>query len=187
MVHIFLAPGFEELEAVTIADVLRRCELEARFISMVSARQVTGAHGITISCDNLFRRSDLEGSECLILPGGRGGVDYLARHEGLRKLLVKHNGYQGLIAAICAAPSVLGEHGLLQNRRATCYPGFENSLRNARRVDEDVVIDGNIITGKGPVSAMKFALSIAAKLTTNDRVRKVREELLLASSTDLAS
>lgn len=185
MVHIFLAPGFEELEAVAIADVLRRCQLEARFISMISARQVTGAHGIVISCDNLFRRSDLEGSECLILPGGREGVDYLARHEGLRKLLIKHNNYQGLIGAICAAPSVLGEHGLLQGRRATCYPGFETTLRHARRVEEDVVVDGNIITSKGPSTAVDFALTIAEMLTSSEQVRKVREELLLVAPTAL--
>lgn len=178
MVHIFIAPGFEEIEAITVGDILRRCNISVQFISMVSARQVTGANGITISCDNLFRRSELEGSECLVLPGGKTCAEYLQRYEGLRKLLVKHFGYKGLTAAICASPSVLGAHGFLQGRRATCYPGFEDTLRGAKFVNESVVEDENIITGRGPASAVDFAFAIASRLVPADVVRRVREGML---------
>lgn len=178
MVHIFIAPGFEEIEAVTIADILRRCNLGVQFISMVSARQVSGAHGITISCDNLFRRSELEGSDCLVLPGGKACAEYLHRYEGLRKLLMKHDSYKGLIAAICASPMVLGEHGLLKGRRATCYPGFEGHLRGAKYTNESVVEDEHIITGRGPASAVAFAFAIAERLVPVDVVQRVREDML---------
>lgn len=173
-----LADGFEEIEALATLDVLRRCGLMVNLISITGTRLVEGAHGLAVMTDNVFRQTKLAESDAIILPGGMPGAKNLLDCEGLRKVLVAYNEQGGLIAAICAAPMVLGQHGLLHERRATCYPGFEDKLVGATVVDDYVVEDGNIITGKGPAAAIDFACAIAARFVSAERVAQVREGML---------
>lgn len=180
MLHIFLAPGFEEVEALTVIDVLRRCDIEVKIVSITHARQVVGAHGIIVYSDMLFRRSEFKESEGLIFPGGGTGVDYLCRHDGIRKLLKSHAERGKLFAAICAAPKLLGINNLLVGRTATCYPGFGEFLQGAKVSRKAVVEDGNIITGRAVSYAMDFAFAVAARFADADTIQRVRRSMLLS-------
>lgn len=157
---LFLAPGFEEIEAITIIDVLRRAQLNIISVSITGDHSVTGAHGITMMADELYPDIDLNDSSMLILPGGMPGTKNLNVHEGLKNLLKNFNAEGKPIAAICAAPLILGQLGILQGKEATCYPGYENNLIGARLSKKQVVQSGNIITANGPGAAAKFALQI---------------------------
>jgi 4-methyl-5(b-hydroxyethyl)-thiazole monophosphate biosynthesis len=177
---LFLATGFEETEATGTVDVLRRGNIETRIVSITGERKVTGAHGIAVCADALFEETDLSGIDALILPGGMPGASNLNACEPLKKCLVKHYEEGKLVAAICAAPLVLGGLGLLKGRRATCYPGFESYLSGAALTDEGAVADGNIITGKGPGFVFDFALCVVAFLQTESVADEVANGLLLS-------
>ncbi len=179
MLHLFLADGFEEIEAVTTLDILRRCGLEVQTISVTGKRIIHGAHGIPIMVDTLFRHSYVADSQGLILPGGMPGTKNLMASDGLRKAIVSQNKKQRLIAAICAAPSILGNLGLLSGRRATCYPGFESQLQGAVVENAAVVEDGHFITGRGPAAAQEFAFAIAARFASPEVVMQVKTGMLM--------
>ncbi len=159
---IFLAEGFEEIEALTVADILRRAGMPVKTVSITSALQVTGAHGITVTADVLYDNTLFKDPAWLILPGGLPGASNLAGFAPLRGLLERQKKSEtGRIAAICAAPAVvLGEAGLLDGEKATCYPGFEEKLLGAEFVDCPVVESGKFVTGNGPANAMVWALTI---------------------------
>lgn len=178
MIDIMLANGFEEIEAVTTYDILRRCGLQVAFVSVANTKKVVGAHKVSIMADDIFQRDMTKDCEAIILPGGMPGADNLLHHEGLRKMLTQQDKEEKLIAAICAAPMVLGHCGLLAGRKATCYPGFENHLRNAIKVEATVVKDGHIITSQGPATVTDFAFEIARHFVSDDIVRQVRESML---------
>lgn len=160
MNFIFLDNGFEEIEALTTVDLLRRAGIELTTVSVTGNKQVTGAHQIPVIADTLFEDCVFSDIEMLILPGG---PTHLENHQGLCDLLIKHNEAQGLIAAICAAPSVLGRLGILQGKQATCYPGFEHFLGESY-LGGLVVESKNIITAKGPGLSSDFAFCIIEKL-----------------------
>ena len=179
MLHIFIAEGFEEIEAFATIDILRRCNLEVAVVSITGTRMIKGAHGITILADTVFRKGTLTDSQAFILPGGMPGAQNLRHHEGLRKALLLQHSNRRLIAAICAAPMVLGEHGLLEGKKATCYPGFEPSLKGAEVIDNEMVVeDGNFITAKGPAAAVDFAFAIAKRFVDSQLVAEVRSGML---------
>lgn len=178
MLHIFIADGFEEVETFTTIDILRRCGLEVVLVSVTGTRLIRGAHGISVMVDTVFRRGDLLKSLGLILPGGMPGAKNLGHHDGLRKLLLHHAPQRTLIAAICAAPSVLGMHGLLRGRRATCYPGFEAELDGAIVSDAMLVEDDNFITARGPAAAVDFAFAIASRFVESTVVARVKGDML---------
>ena len=157
---IFLATGFEEIEAVTTIDILRRGGLNLKTISVTGEKSVEGAHGIPVVADELFENVDFSDAKMLILPGGMPGASNLNNHNGLKKLLSDFRAKNKPIAAICAAPLVLGNLALLDGKKATCYPGYENQLGKAVHTGEPVVVDGNIITAKGPGFTIPFGLSI---------------------------
>lgn len=177
-VFLFLANGFEEIEAVATIDVLRRGGVTLTTISIHDTLQVTGAHEMVLQADELFTDVDFSKAEMLILPGGMPGTTNLGNHSGLTKLLLNQNKKGGLIAAICAAPSILGKLHLLRNQTAVCYPGFEDQLLEAYIGKEDVVISGNIITAKGPGLAIAFGLTLLAKLKSQAVADQVAEGLL---------
>lgn len=179
MLHIFIAEGFEEIEAFTTIDILRRCGLEVTLVSITGTRLIRGAHGIPVMVDTVFRRGELLKSMGLILPGGMPGAKNLGLHDGLGKLLHYDAPMRTLIAAICAAPKVLSKHGLLRGRRATCYPGFESELEGAICTNEMVVEDDNFITARGPAAATDFAFAIAARFVDNATLARVKAEMLL--------
>lgn len=159
---LFLAEGFEEIEALTAVDVLRRAEIPLKTVSITSALQVTGAHGVTVTADVLFDNTLFHSASWLILPGGMPGATNLYNCAQLQGLLRRHaESPKGKIAAICAAPAVvLGQMGLLKGHRATCYPGFEELLAGAKVVSDPVVADGKYVLGNGPANALNWAIAI---------------------------
>lgn len=177
---LFLATGFEELEALTVVDVLRRGGMDIKTVSIRSERQVTGAHGITVEADMTFKEADFEGAEWLILPGGMPGAQNLHDFAPLQGLLKRQaQSQEGRIAAICAAPAVvLGELGLLEGHEATCYPGFESKMRGAKVVDRPVVTDSKFVLGNGPSNALDWALTIVAVTKGNSDAENVASAML---------
>ena len=176
-VYAFFADGFEEIEAFTAIDTLRRAGLNVEIVSVTPDEIVVGAHDVSVLCDVNFVNCDFFDAELLLLPGGMPGASTLDKHEGLRKLLLDFAEKNKPIAAICAAPMVLGKLGLLKGRKATCYPSFEQYLEGAECLDEPVVVDGNIITGMGPGAAMDFALAIVEKLVGKEKVDELVEAM----------
>ncbi len=159
-IFIFLATGFEEIEAVATIDVIRRGGLTIKVISVTGKKDVEGAHGITVVADELFEEADYSDAIMLVLPGGMPGTSNLNEHEGLKELLSDFHSKNKPLAAICAAPIVFGGLGILDGKKAVCYPSFESELGEAFYTNEPVVIDGDIITSKGPGFAMNFGLAI---------------------------
>ncbi len=179
MVHLFLADGFEEIEALGTLDILRRAGIEVVTVSITGARLIRGAHNIPIMADNLFRRCGVENSELLIFPGGMPGTSNLGLHDGLRKAMESHVQSGRPVAAICAAPILLGRRKLLAGRRVTCYPGFETELDGAVCTGKMVEIDGNIITGRGPGAVFAFGLAIIERLKGSAAAEKVKQDMLI--------
>lgn len=180
MIYLFLAPGFEEVEALTPADYLRRCELELKLVG-VGGKNITGSHGITVTCDMTAEEAAAAAAEQLpemiILPGGMPGTRNLEQSETVTKIITDCYQAGKKIAAICAAPSVLGHMGLLNGKRAVCFPGFEQELSGAEIVSEPVVADGNTITSKGAGTANHFAFALVASLLGQERADSLKAAL----------
>ncbi|MHB1394844.1 MAG: DJ-1 family glyoxalase III [Clostridia bacterium] len=178
-VNIYLADGFEEIEAITVVDVLRRADIDARMISITGKKDVAGAHRITVTADELFESADNLGADMLVLPGGMPGTRHLGEHKGLKEIILKFAEGNKLIAAICAAPSILGRLGLLDSKKAVCYPGFEESLKGAV-IGEDIISqEGNYITSKGPGTAIYFSLRLVELLTDSETAEELREGMIV--------
>jgi len=176
---VFLADGFEEIEAFTAIDVLRRSEVMVQMVSVTEDEIVRGAHDISVLCDKIIDNCDFSQADLLLLPGGMPGATNLAACEYLGKQL-KDFAHRGkLLAAICAAPMVLGKLGLLKGLRATCYPGFESFLQGAEYTGALVECDGNVITGKGPAAAMAFGLKVAEYLVGKEKADDVATGMLV--------
>lgn len=158
-----LAEGFEEIEAVTIIDILRRAEIGVT-TAYIDANPVTGSHGIPVTADR--KMSDLRAADftAVVLPGGMPGSENLKKNAGLISLLKEIHASGGLIGAICAAPIVLGHAGLLEGKKVVCYPGHEHELKGAVITDAPVVVDGAVITAKSAACAIPFALEITGIL-----------------------
>lgn len=169
---LFLAPGFEETEAIGTVDVLRRGGVDVTLVSLTGEGMVSGAHGIAVAADALFEEADFTSADALILPGGMPGTNNLNAHEGLKDLLKRQYEAGKYVAAICAAPIVLGGLGILKGRKATVYPGFESGLTGAEVSRDAAVTDGNVITGHGPGLVYPFGLAILEAL----RGKAVAEE-----------
>ncbi len=178
MVILFLADGFEEIEALATVDILRRCGVEVKTVSIRDMHSVMGAHHIPVAADLCLK--DICGGEldAVILPGGMPGADHLQESAGVNRALEECAGRNGLLAAICAAPKVLGAAGFLKGKRATCFPGFEKELTGAEVRKERVVEDGNVITSRGAGTAHDFAFAIAAWLGKETEATAVRHSML---------
>lgn len=178
---VFLAEGFEEVEALTVIDLLRRAGMPVKTVSITTALQVTGAHGVTVTADVIFDNTLFADAEWLILPGGMPGATNLYEFSPLAGLLQSQlKSEKGRIAAICAAPAVvLGQLGLLEGEEATCYPGFESMLKGAKHVDADVVVSGRFVLANGPANAMRWALSIIQETFSSEKAIEVANGLLL--------
>jgi 4-methyl-5(b-hydroxyethyl)-thiazole monophosphate biosynthesis len=176
-VAIFLANGFEEIEALTVVDLLRRANIEITMVSITGNIEVTGSHKITTKADALFENADFEVLDMLVLPGGMPGTKYLSEHAGLDRLLKSFHAKDKKLAAICAAPSVLGNKGLLKGKNATSYPGFEEALLGAHVMNAAVVMDGNIITSKGMGTAIDFSLSLIKSLVNEEEASKIAKSI----------
>ncbi len=160
MVYMFLANGFEETEAIGCLDVLRRAEIDVKTVG-ISGKNITGSHGVTVVADMEADDVDTDNIDGVILPGGMPGTTNLQADERVINA-VEYCAENGkLVAAICAAPMIFGELGILKDKMAVCYPGFEEHLEGAKIEDSFVAIDGNVITGKGAGASMLFGARIA--------------------------
>lgn len=176
-VYIFLADGFEEIEGLTVVDLLRRAGIDITMVSITGSKEITGAHNIKVIADELFDETGYNNAKMLVLPGGMPGTTHLLEHKKLRELLLRHNSDNKMIAAICAAPSVLGMHGILEGKKATCYPGFEDKLIGAIYTNEKVVEDKNVITSKGLGTAIDFAASIIEQYQGKEAAERIKSSI----------
>lgn len=178
-VALFLANGFEEIEALGTIDILRRAGIPVQTVSITNGKNVTGAHNITVLADITFAELDFADVDVLVLPGGMPGAKNLNEHESLKKKVKEYAEKGKNVAAICAAPMVLGGLGLLDGKKATCYPGFEPELIGAKVTGEKVAVHGNIITGKGPGFVFDFALELVETIAGTGTRKEVQEGLLI--------
>lgn len=178
-IYVFLAEGFEEVEALTPVDVLRRAGLPVKTVSVTGILTVTGAHGIPVLADMVFDEVKEAETEMIVLPGGMPGSTHLAAHKGLSDLILAIVMADKPLSAICAAPLVYGQLGLLKGKKATCYPGFEQFLEGAEYTGALVQTDGDIITGKGPGAAMEFAFAIVEKYCGPEKVQALKKAMII--------
>lgn len=178
MVYVFLANGFEEIEALTAVDLMRRASIDVETVSIMDSKVVTGSHGISVQADRLYDDADFDACEMMVLPGGMPGTTNLCEHKALNEKLIEFHSAGKNVAAICAAPMVFGRAGLLQGHEATIYSGMEDELTGAVVKDERVVVSENVITSKGPGTAMDFALKLIELLKDKDAAEKVAKGLL---------
>lgn len=177
-VKVFLADGFEEIEGLTVVDLLRRAGVEVDTVSVTGQPGISGSHGIRVEADVLFEEADYAGTDMLVLPGGMPGTVHLQEHQGLKKLLEDFYSGGKYIAAICAAPSILGGLGFLKGRRACSHPSKESELAGAEVVRMPVVADGNIITSRGMGTAIPFSLELISILCGAEKSDAVREAII---------
>jgi 4-methyl-5(b-hydroxyethyl)-thiazole monophosphate biosynthesis len=175
-VYVFLADGFEDVEALIPVDVLRRGGVEVVTVSTTEFPLVESAHGVNIEADIQFEQSDYSDADLLMLPGGMPGASNLFAHEGVCKAVLAQAAAGKKVSAICAAPAVvLAPLGILEGKKATCYPGFEQALKDgdAQYTGDLVTVDGNITTGEGPAAAFPYAYELLAQLVdkqTSDQI-----------------
>lgn len=177
-VYVFLAEGFEEIEGLTVVDLLRRAGIATEMVSVTDSKTVTGSHKIPVTADGMFDDYTFDDAKVLVLPGGMPGTLNLGNHEGLCELLKKHYEKNGMIAAICAAPSVFGRLGFLEGRIATCYPGFEGQLSGASVCATKVAVDGNVTTAKGMGAAIDFSLKLIEQLLGKEKAMEISEGII---------
>lgn len=178
MVYVFLANGFEEIESLAVVDIFRRGGVDIKTVSVTGDECATTSHGITIKADLKIEDADLSDADLLVLPGGMPGATNLNEHEGVRKALLAQNAKGGRIAAICAAPMVLGGLGLLKGKRATCYPGFEKYMEGATYTSELFTVDGNITTGRGPAATLPFAYALLESFVGKEATDAIRSGMI---------
>ncbi|MCO4784303.1 MAG: DJ-1/PfpI family protein [Marinomonas atlantica] len=175
-----IANGSEDIEAITIIDVLRRGGVDLTVASVHEDKQVKAANGTNLVADVLLTDVAEQMFDAIVLPGGMLGAEHLRDSQLLIDMLEKHDIQDALLAAICASPAVVfGTHGFVVDKQATCYPGFEKGLTGAEYIaDQPVVMDGNVITGQGPAMAMAFSLAVLANLEGIEKTQDVAQGLL---------
>ncbi len=176
-IYIFFADGFETVEALAPVDVMRRAGIEVVTVSIMGRKEVLSAQGVTVVADALFEECDFSQGDAFVLPGGGVGTDNLSAHEPLRALLKDVSAQGKLVAAICAAPMVLGRTGLLEGKKATCYPGCESDLFGAEYTAAAVEVCGNIITGCGPGVSFDFGFAIVEHFCGAEVVNTLRAQM----------
>lgn len=177
---IFLAEGFEEMEAMFPLDILRRGGLNVKTVSVTGNKTVTSSHQVPVVADMLFEDLNEAEVEMIVLPGGLPGATNLDAHAGLDKLIMSFAAAGKPLAAICAAPMVYGKRGLLKGKKATCYPGFDTYLEGAEYTGNLVEVVDNFILGKGPGAAWMFGFTILEKFAGADKVAEVKKGMLIA-------
>lgn len=177
MVYILLAEGFEESEAMVPADLLRRAGIETALVGLEPGL-VKGSHGIAVQADMTLGQMDLSRAEMIVLPGGLAGVRNLEKQSGLGHMIQLALEQEIWVAAICAAPTLLAKRGFLEGKTAVCYPGMEDKMAGARpQMDQKVVVDGKIITGRAAGSAFDFGLELVKALAGTEKAEEVRHAI----------
>ena len=177
-VYVFLADGFEEIEGLTVVDLLRRAGIDTVTVSIMGRLEIEGSHRIRVKADMLFQEIDPGMEDTLVLPGGMPGTRYLGECRELTELLIKANEEKRRMAAICAAPTVFGKLGFLIGRKAICYPGMEEGLTGAVVTVESVVTDGHITTSRGLGTAIPFALRLIELIKDEDTARRIAKSVV---------
>ena len=177
-VFVLLADGFEEIEALASVDVLRRAGIETPMVSVYNKEWVTSARNIGVKADLGLDELQAATEDVLFIPGGLKGVEGLEASREVVTLLKEHRERDGLLAAICAGPSLPGKLGLLKGYKAVCYPGFENALLGAQVQYDAALIDRNVVTGRGAGVALEFAFTLLEKLKGRDAADKVKKAML---------
>lgn len=176
MIYLFLAPGFEEIEAITTLDILRRAELPVSTVG-VQGKEVEGAHGIVVRADLAEEQAAEEGLEMVVLPGGVPGTPNLEKSAAVKRCVEYCLQKGRLVGAICAAPSILGHMGALQGKKATCFPGYEAELAGAQVKNRAVCVDGNIVTARGAGAAIEFGLQLVACMKGEQFAKQLGEKM----------
>lgn len=177
-IYVFLADGFEEIEALTVVDLLRRAGLDTVTVSVKEDAQVTGAHRVLVTADALFSEIDWAGGDMLVLPGGAVGTDNLENFQPLLEQVKSYLAQGKKVAAICAAPRILAGLGLLKGKKATCYPSVMGQLADAQTTTESVAVDGNIITSRAPGTAVDFSLELIAQMVSREKAKEIADEIV---------
>lgn len=177
-VGMMVANGYEEVEMLTVVDLLRRAGMTCDIISVTGKKELTSSHKVTVIADLLFEDADFDSYDALVIPGGMPGTTNLGAHAGVCEQLKKAYADGKLIAAICAAPTVFGKLGLLEDKKAICYPGMEDQLTGARVTYEPAVRDGNIITSRGMGTAIDFGLEILAYYEGREAAAELAEKVV---------
>jgi len=178
-VYQFLANGFEDIEALAPVDILRRGGVEVKTVSVTGSEFVESAHGVTMKADQVFGApTDFEDADLLMIPGGMPGSTNLLRHKGVCEALLAQYNRGRRVAAICAAPMVLGHLGILKGKRATCYPGFEKYLDGAEYTAELVTVDGLVTTGEGPAAALPYGYQLLSYFVDADQVAALKDGMM---------
>ena len=179
-VYIFLADGFEDIEGLTVVDLMRRAGIDIKTVSIKETKEIRTAHGICLLTDLTFGEVDFADADMLVLPGGMPGTRYLAGYQPLTDLLVDFDRKGKKIAAICAAPSVFSGLGLLKGKNATSYPSFMEVIAKdgAKTSEESVVVDGNITTSRGLGTAIDFALSLISQLESEEKAKEIADSVV---------
>ena len=181
-VCVFTADGFEEIEGLTVVDLLRRAGIQVIMVSVSDTKTVIGSHNIMLQADALFEEVDYKEVDMLVLPGGMPGTLHLGEHEGLCSLIKEFAGEGKKVAAIWAAPSVLGDLGLLKGKKAVCYPGFEDRLTGAQVEHIEVVADGNLTTSRGLGTAIPFALELISQLFGREKACEIQKSIVFRAN-----
>lgn len=177
LVYAFLADGTEEVECLAVVDLLRRAGIETKMVSVAESREIVGSHGIRIVCDEQIDRADLSGADVLFLPGGMPGTLHLGACKKLTDALTAQFDAGRRVAAICAAPSVLGGLGILKGKRATCFPGFEDKLEGAEHTSQGVVTDGTVTTARGLGYALDLGLELIRLLISAEKAAEIKAKI----------
>ena len=177
-VVVFLADGFEEIEGLTVVDLLRRAGVEVVTASVKGEKEINGAHGIVVMADELVENIDYTKIDMVVLPGGMPGTLNLGGSEKVINVVKEFNASGKEIAAICAAPSIFGDLGILKGKKAVCYPGFEERLTGAEVCEEQVAVDGNVTTSRGLGTAIPFALKLIEKLVSVEKAQEVKASII---------
>ncbi len=177
-IYVFLATGFEDIEAIAVVDILRRAALPVRTVSVTSQPTVLSSHHVPVVADDIFEETDFSDAAMLFLPGGLPGATNLEAHDGLAQLIMDHHAAGLPLAAICAAPMVYGRLGILNGHKATCYPGFEDDLLGATPTGALVVQDGQFFLGKGPAAAYELGYAIVAHFCGKEKADEIAAGML---------
>jgi len=177
-IAVFFAPGYEEIEALTVVDLCRRAGIDVNMVSVGEEKSATGSHSITVEMNQVFSEVDFEALDMIVLPGGMPGTRNLEAHEGLMEQVDLFFDTGKYVGAICAAPSIFGHRGIVQGKKACCYPGFEKDMKGAQICYNSVCVDGNVITSRGMGTAIDFALAIIGELCGQETAEEKAKSII---------
>lgn len=177
-IAVFFAEGYEEIEALTVVDICRRCGLDVEMVSIMGETPVKSSHGVVVQTDKTFEQADFSEYDMLVLPGGMPGTKNLEAHEGLMARIDEFHATGKLIAAICAAPSIFGHRGILKGKKACCYPTFESHLEGAQVTGGPVEISDNVITSCGMGTAIAFGLAIVKVFIGEEKTQELARTIV---------